>query len=161
MRRQMAGGRFVMVALTAVIAASGSAWAICDTAEDRQAVAETRALADVECECASFTRLGDYKTCVRRVVTEQLLAGNLPLQCKSVVMRCAARSTCGRRSGQAVACCRTDYRGFRSCRIQSLPSQCVTTAGGTACVSSATSCCDACQPGFGCTPSTTTTTTPG
>jgi len=147
-----------MLALTVGMVASGRAWAICDTAADHQAVAETRALADERCPCATFTRSGDYKTCVRRVVTEQLLNANLPLQCKSVVMRCAARSICGRRSGQAVACCRTDSRGFKSCRVQSLPSQCVSPAGGIACISSASSCCDGCQPGFGCSATTSTTT---
>src|SRR5204862_1234719 len=59
-----------------------------------------------------------------------------------------------------VTCCRTNSNGNTSCSIKSSESACEPPPGGTACVGSVPSCCDACGPGGTCgAPVSTTTTT--
>src|SRR5206468_23801 len=57
-------------------------------------------------------------------------------------------------------CCRTDSDGDTSCSIKSSASACNPPRGGSACVGSVPSCCDACGPS-GCAGGGGTTTTTG
>jgi hypothetical protein len=63
--------------------------------------------------------------------------------------RCAARSTCGKPG--FVTCCRTSAGGVTRCSTKRDAERCVAPAGGSACVGSVSSCCDACTDG-GCAP---------
>lgn len=147
-----------LLALALAVLAPRAASAGCDTQADRDAVAAIRALGEERCNCADATSIGSYKRCVAGVANEQVLAGNLPSYCRLVVIRCAARSICGRRSALSVTCCRINHRGIRRCRVVGHPGLCRTPAGGIGCVTSAQSCCDACATGCATTSTTTTTT---
>src|SRR5439155_24820917 len=83
-------------------------------------------------------------------------AGTLTEECAEVVMTCAGNSTCGQRG--AVTCCRTDTSGTTKCSIVSNPGACTAPRGGSACVGTQPSCCDACVSG-GCAGGGGTTTT--
>jgi hypothetical protein len=67
------------------------------------------------------------------------------------------RSTCGKPG--YVTCCRTRSSGKTSCSIKRSAARCVAPHGGTVCVGSVPSCCDACGAGGCNTTSTTSTTT--
>ena len=73
--------------------AGGTGWATakCD---DEAAVAEARATADAECDCAGSDNHGDYVSCVSAVAKDLVDAGLLPANCKGEVTRCAANSIC-------------------------------------------------------------------
>lgn len=145
-----------LLALAATLLAPVRGWAGCDSLADRDAVAATRALAESLCDCATATTVGSYSRCVRGVAFNEIAAGRLPLQCKPIVTRCAVRSTCGRRSEQAVTCVRTNHLGKASCKVVGLPALCRAPAGGLGCVMAEESCCDALA--VGCAPNTTSTT---
>jgi hypothetical protein len=148
-----------LIACALVLAASQPASPACgDSPGDAQAVAETRAAAEVRCDGAGAADHGQYVRCVAQVANQAARAGQLPRSCRGAVARCAAHSTCGRQG--AVACCRTDEKGASKCRIVQDAARCTARAGVSACVSDHASCCDAC-PGGGCAPPTTTTTLPG
>jgi hypothetical protein len=129
---------------------------------DDAAVAAARAAANAECDCATAARHGDYVSCVADVAKERATNGQLPSECKGEVVRCAAKSTCGKPG--AVTCCRVDRRGKIKCSIKKSADKCKAPRGGQACVGTSESCCDACEGGCGATTTTTTaapTTTTG
>jgi hypothetical protein len=147
----------VRVVLTALLVAFSPARGLA-ACSDPAAVAAARAAADAACDatdtgCATAARHGEYVSCIARQAKAAVKAGTLPKSCRGDVVRCAARSTCGK-SG-AVACCRTSKRGKASCAITV---RCLAPKHGTACVASAPSCCDACA-GATCVGPTTTSTT--
>ena len=63
--------------------------------------------------------------------------------CKGAVVKCAARSTCGK--PEFVTCCRTS-KGVTKCSTKSSGDHCTAPKGGTSCVAvGIASCCDACS----------------
>jgi hypothetical protein len=133
-----------LLALTvALVMSAGPAFAACDSPEDIQAVADTRALADTRCNCVTALTHGEYVRCVARVANEEVVAGRLDRFCRRPIVKCAAKSTCGRPQGY-YPCCRTDRYGKTRCKVR-LPSQCRAGLAGSACWSTTVaSCCDAC-----------------
>ena len=59
---------------------------------------------DESCACDTATTHGRYVSCVAHVVKRLSDAGTIPITCRGKVVRCAARSTCGK-------------TGFVACRI--------------------------------------------
>ena len=134
--------------------------------EDADQVAAVRATAEGQCDCAGATSHDDYVECVEMVTEDAVENGSLRPQCSGAVINCESQSTCGKPG--FVTCCRTDSDGDTSCSIKSSASACNPPRGGSACVGSVPSCCDACGPsrcaGGGGTTTTTsapTTTTTG
>ena len=88
-------------------------------------VAAVRAQINQACQCTG--NHGRYVSCVARHARDAVRNGELDVNCKGAVTRCAARSTCGKKSG-FVTCSRCE------------PGTC--TSGfcddGTACVDSST-----------------------
>ena len=131
-----------------------------DDPADAEAVARARMAADAACDtqqsgCSNAPDHGSYVHCVAAQAKATVDDGTLRPACKRAVTRCAARSTCGRPG--AVACCRTKL-GERRCSIKSGTADCTAPGGGTACVGTFPSCCDACST-TGCAASTSSTTT--
>lgn len=118
-----------------------------DDPGDAAAVAAARAEVDATCDCAGSETHGAYVGCAAGVANARAEANLLPRNCKGRVKRCAARSTCGKPG--FVTCCRTNARGKTRCSTKASTTMCVAPPGGSACVGSATSCCDACSEG-GC-----------
>src|SRR5206468_3738185 len=86
------------------------------TCTDIAAVCATRDKAEIQCPCAAATNHGQYVRCVAGVAKGEVDALRLPRPCKSSVVRCAARSTCGKPG--FVTCCRTDSVGKIHCSIR-------------------------------------------
>jgi hypothetical protein len=127
--------------------------AACDAdGSDAADVAAARAAIAAACNCATAASHGAYVSCAA-VKARTVLANPA---CLGAVVRCAARSTCGR-PGAAV-CCRTRSSGQTRARLVRRPAACRAPAGGSACVGTLASVCDACLPG-GCVTTTTATTT--
>src|SRR5437667_8268742 len=127
--------------------------------EDADQVALVRATADEQCDCATAANHGAYVSCVDAVVAAAVEDGSLRPECADPVVSCAAQSTCGKPG--FVTCCRTTRTGQTTCSAKSNAAFCKAPPGGTACVGSVPSCCDACGPGSSCgPPGSTTTTTP-
>src|SRR6266516_2603573 len=123
---------------------------------DADQVAAVRALADENCDCDSATNHGKYVGCVARVAQAAVKDGSLREECKDDVVHCADQSTCGR--PRALTCCRTDAHGHTKCCIKPRDAACRAPKGGSACIGTAASCCDACSSGTCAPPETTTTT---
>ena len=50
-------------------------------------------------QCSCDGNHGQYVSCVTRAVREAVSTGELDVNCKGKVVRCAARSTCGKKEG--------------------------------------------------------------
>jgi len=125
--------------------------------DDTTAVAAARTAAAAQCNCATADNHGQYVKCVGDLAKTRASNGQLPTECKGDVVRCAAKSTCGK--PEAVTCCRVDRRGKVRCSTKSSADKCRPPNGGAACLGATTSCCDACT--NACSGgSTTTTVTP-
>src|SRR5437867_6557807 len=135
-----------MVASPPVVRADGAGCG--SEASDESDVAAVRATAGQQCPCAGADNHGQYVSCVAGVASDAVANGNLREQCQGDVVRCAARSTCGREG--FVACCRTTASGRTLCGTKRDASACRAPRGGDACVSNAASCCDACTAAAGC-----------
>src|SRR5579885_443548 len=128
------------------------------TCGDPAALSAVRALVAEQCDCAHAVSPRVYMRCVAAVVKTAVSGGTLPASCASSVLRCAAKSTCGRPG--AVTCCRTTANGKAKCSIKPSAATCRAPRGGSACVGLVASFCDVCDAIVGCTvPSTTTTST--
>src|SRR2546425_7851985 len=127
-------------------------------AGDAGAIAATRADIENQCHCATASSHLQYPNCGRRVVNQAVQKGSLRLECRDFVLSCANRSTCGKPG--SVACCRTYASGAVRCVIKRPEERCTAPSGGSACMSSAESCCDACGPGSDCGGGTTSSTQP-
>src|SRR5207249_1649443 len=125
---------------------------------DTDELASVRATAADQCDCAGAGDHGRYVNCVAHVADAAVRSGSLRKACRDSVMRCAAKSVCGKKD--SVTCCRTDARGNAKCSIKHSATECKAPHGGTACVGQVPSCCDACGAGGSCVGSTTTTTAP-
>src|SRR2546426_1681077 len=128
---------------------------------DSAAVAATRAAADQACTskgmgCSTAKSHGEYVSCVAHQAKAAVKAGTLPKQCKGTVVKCAAKSTCGKPG--FVTCCRTTKQGNPACAITPRAARCTAPKRGAACVGSVPSCCDVCAEGACATNATTTTT---
>ncbi len=60
-------------------------------------VAEVRAQISAQCPCTG--NHGQYVSCVAHHVRDAVRNGDVDTNCKGAVTRCAARSTCGKKSG--------------------------------------------------------------
>ncbi len=140
------------VAFSLVLAVGPRAFAGCDQSDPTVAsqVKTARSNADSECGgCAAATNHGQYVSCVAGKV-KAMDSTALPPQCRGAVVRCAARSTCGKPG--FVTCCRTRADGRTKCSTKNGDEHCVAPSGGSACVSVGNpSCCDACTD-TGCAP---------
>lgn len=155
----MTFSRILLATLASSAIGAASAAARCyDDLGDADEVAAVREQVEDTCGCEGYERRGDYMRCVRDVVKAAVDAGDLQRQCKSAVMRCASRSTCGRKPGY-VTCCRTNGNGRHSCAIKRGESRCRAPRNGSACVSGWASSCDACDNGA-CVPTPTPSPTP-
>src|SRR5436309_26860 len=147
----------LLSAFVLLLGAAEASFAACgDNPGDAEAVAATRAQIAQQCPCSGFNSHGAYQRCAARVTNQAVKAGTLSKQCADVVMSCAGNSTCGRSS--AVTCCQTDATGATTCSVVSRPGACKAPSGGSACVGTQSSCCDACVSG-GCAGGGGTTTT--
>src|SRR5882724_6003366 len=128
---------------------------------DSAAVVATRAASDQACTskgtgCSTAKSHGEYVSCVAHQAKAAVKAGTLPKQCKGTVVKCAAKSTCGKPG--FVTCCRTTKQGNPACAITPRAARCTAPKHGAACVGSVPSCCDVCAEGACATNATTTTT---
>jgi hypothetical protein len=131
------------LALTVFFALGSVAYAKCgDDPGDAAAVAAARAQVDTDCPCGTFTNHGQYVKCAKTVAIDRANANTLPKQCKGSVIKCAAKSTCGKPG--FVTCCRTNAAGKTTCSTKPDASKCKAPNNGSACVSTFSSCCDAC-----------------
>src|SRR5947207_1673939 len=147
----------LLSAFVLLLGAAEASFAACgDNPGDAEAVAATRAQIAQQCPCSGFNSHGAYQRCAARVTNQAVKAGTLSKDCAEVVMSCAGNSTCGRSS--AVTCCQTDATGATTCSVVSRPGACKAPSGGSACVGTQSSCCDACVSG-GCAGGGGTTTT--
>jgi hypothetical protein len=88
-----------------VSAASGPARAQCTSAKctDLDAVQNVRALVSAACDCASASSHKQYVKCAKQVVKAAVNEGTLQKPCKGSIMKCEARSTCGK--SRSSICC--------------------------------------------------------
>ncbi|HEY8516516.1 MAG TPA: hypothetical protein VIS07_13475 [Candidatus Binatia bacterium] len=146
-------------AVLALLLGAGEVSARCgDLPGDDAAVAATRAAIEASCGCPTTAgSRSTYLRCAREVVKANVAQGTLPTSCRSSVMRCVNKSSCGRPG--AVSCCRTNRQGKTTCTIVGNASRCKAPSGGSACVGQYASCCDACT-ATGCAPTPTPVPTP-
>jgi len=144
-----------LFALLTVLLRAGGAAAGCDpsTDPDRADIANARATVAARCTCTPAQQHRDYVSCAATIAQGALVNPD----CWSAVLACARQSTCGREG--AVSCCRTTAKGVTKCSIKRDAARCRAPSGGTACLGSLSSCCDACP--TGCPTPTTTTTIQG
>ena len=147
-------GFLVLVLLfgTARLATAG-----CDLSDPttKAQVDAARAAADQACDqqtppagCTTAASHGQYVSCVAHQANANT---SLPRECRGAVKKCAARSVCGKQG--FVTCCRTSSSGATKCSTKSSSGACTDHAppGGSACVGTHASCCDACT-ATGCAP---------
>jgi hypothetical protein len=125
--------------LGGLVLSTPRAYAKCDASDPVTAadIAAARAAVALHCDCNGFPNHGQYVKCA----TGQAKATLVNQSCTGAVVKCAARSTCGK-SG-FVTCCRTK-NGVTKCSTKSSGDRCKPQKGGTSCVSTFSSCCDAC-----------------
>ena len=97
---------------------------------DTDELASVRATAADQCDCAGARDHGRYVSCVAQVADAAVQSGSLRQACRDSVMRCAAKSVCGKKD--SVTCCRTDARGNAKCSIKHSATECKAPRGGTA-----------------------------
>ena len=135
-----------IVASLMLLGAPSLGGAACDPeGADAPDIADARDAIAASCDCAGATSPGVYKRCAKETARTALANRG----CLPAVMRCAAKSTCGR-PGAAV-CCRTNAAGQTKGTIVRSVDRCTASRTGTACVGSGASVCDACTVS-GCTP---------
>jgi len=130
---------FVAALALSLVASTGQrAAAKCDpTGADAADVAAARA-AVASCDCAGAANHGKFVSCAAHQASATLANKS----CQGVVVKCAARSTCGKPG--FVTCCRTKASGVTSCSTKSSSDKCKPPKGGSACTGNFASCCDAC-----------------
>lgn len=114
---------------------------------------------DANCSCGTASNHGRYVSCVAHVVRRLSQDGAIPTNCRGKVVRCAARSTCGKDGfvacriptdscdattltcvGNPALTCITDLDCGARCKVSRSAEQC-TTLGGTP---GGGSCCASC-----------------
>src|SRR6516165_1857225 len=146
--------RRLTIVVVLLLLSLGTAHAACT---DAAALAATRAAADAQCPCGTFSSHKAYLHCVAQVAKTAAQSGSLPKACRAAVLGCAKKSTCGKAG--FVTCCRTTASGSTKCVVKPSAAKCTAPKGGSACVGTVPSCCDTCAAG-GCAAATTTTTRP-
>ena len=132
--------------VTALLALPARSDARCDAAgADAADVAAARKAVADNCDCASAENHGAYVSCA----STQAKATLTNTSCRGAVVKCAAKSTCGKPG--FVTCCRTKANGVTKCSTKSGVDRCSPPKDGSACVGSFSSCCDACT-ASGCAP---------
>ena len=133
-----------------VAVAPAFAAAPCISPEDLAAVAAARAKVKDRCSCTGAISHSAYVRCVATVANEEMVAQRLPRACRKVVVKCGAKSVCGKPPG-FFPCCKTNRLGKVKCKVR-LVQQCNSGPGGSHCVGfNHESCCDACfGPGGPC-----------
>jgi hypothetical protein len=81
------------MAAAALVVAGSRAHAGCNDPR----VAEVRATINAECQCTG--NHGQYVSCVAHHVSAAVRNGEIDTNCKGAVVHCAARSTCGKKTG--------------------------------------------------------------
>jgi len=147
--------RRLTIVVVLLLLSLGTAHAACT---DAAALAATRAAADAQCPCGTFSSHKAYLHCVAQVAKTAAQSGSLPKACRAAVLGCAKKSTCGKAG--FVTCCRTTANGSTKCVVKPSAAKCTAPKGGSACVGTMPSCCDSCAAGS-CAEATTTTTAPG
>jgi hypothetical protein len=129
------------MALSLLAATAQRSAAKCDvTGADAGIVAAARLAVETNCPCDSFSNHGQYVKCAADQAKTALQDTNP--SCKGAVVKCAAKSTCGKPG--FVTCCRTSAKGVTKCSTKSGADKCKAPKGGSACVGIFASCCDAC-----------------
>jgi len=128
---------------------AGRAWAASTATCDPATLEGARAAVTGTCKCGSATIHKDYMKCVRDSVKGSVKAKTLSRECARAVHKCAAKSTCG--TSGAVTCCETSANGTTKCSIKRDSTACKAPHGGSFCVGTQASCCDACGTS-GCAP---------
>src|SRR5262245_61435775 len=82
-----------VLALAGALGAASIARAGCNDSR----VAQVRTTINQTCTCNG--NHGQYVSCVARTVSAAVRNGDLDVNCKGKVVRCAARSTCGKKTG--------------------------------------------------------------
>jgi hypothetical protein len=145
--RVWSSGLAMTMATVLLVVSAQRVHAKCDpTGADASDVAGARKAVADNCPCASATSHGEYVSCA----STQAKATLVNQSCHGAVVKCAARSTCGKDG--FVTCCRTNAKGVTKCSTKSGADKCKVPRGGSACVGSFASCCDACT-SSGCAPS--------
>src|SRR5215470_11221902 len=88
---------------------------------------QVRAQIATTCVCDSFTNHGRYVSCVAHAVRDAVASG-LPTNCKGTVTRCAARSTCGKKTGFVTCCFASPGKCVGNGQCQGSDTQCSTDA---------------------------------
>lgn len=96
-----------------------------------------------ECGCDGAPSHAAYVACARKAVRAAVKAGTALAGCRSGLLRCARRSTCGEQAAGAVICCRTGARGHARCRVERNTGSCGAPADARSCVGPRPSVCDA------------------
>ena len=141
------------IAIGVVLATSPSVWAAAcalspTDLQVKRGTYEAACAAMVPPEgCATAGNHGQYVKCISQQASAD---ATLPRSCHGAVVKCAAKSTCGK-SG-FVTCCRTNSAGVTKCATKRSNSACTPPKNGRACVGTHPSCCDACT-ATGCSPS--------
>ena len=144
-----------VLALSLLFGTARWANAACDLTQAQLDAA--RAAADAACDaedpprgCTTATSHGQYVSCFVHQVNANPA---VPPECRGAIKRCAARSICGKQARGFVTCCKTSSSGATKCSTKSSTTACTdhAPAGGSACVGSHASCCDACTD-TGCAP---------
>src|SRR5437899_98633 len=130
--------RLVLAALGALLISAGPGQATCDpsTDPDKSDIANARAAVAANCDCAGAATHGAYVSCAAQQADATLQNPS----CRGKVVRCAAKSTCGRPG--AVTCCRQGDSCESRCSIKMDAAHCTALPHGR--VGTCTSCCDAC-----------------
>jgi arylsulfatase A-like enzyme len=128
----MAWGRaLVLIAAGVLAAVPVRAACTTDACADAAVVSGVRARVATACDCARATRHGRYVRCAKREIKAAVSEGTLPRTCRKPVLRCEARSICGR--PKAAVCCRATARGMVKSGVARTPKRC----RGEACTASA------------------------
>jgi hypothetical protein len=87
-----------VLALAGALGAASIANAGCSLSHDELAAARAQ-LSQEPYNCTCTGNHGRYVSCVARAVNDLVRNHGFPVNCKGAVTRCAARSTCGKKTG--------------------------------------------------------------
>ncbi len=132
-----------------------SARAQTDSCEAARCAMQARLAA---CDCTTADNHGRYVSCITHVIRQLVGEGLVPVNCKGKLVRCAARSVCGKPgfvtcnipvstctngfcANNPTQACLTDADCGTQCKIKSSDTGC-TNAGGA--VGASPTCCSSC-----------------
>jgi hypothetical protein len=102
---------WLVLPLGLVLSLSGPAGAACssNTCTDLAAIDNIRAVVSAACDCSAADSHGKYVKCAKTVLKAAVKDGTLPDTCKKPVLKCEAKSTCGKPKSKI--CCVTSSKG--------------------------------------------------